>query len=225
MSDKKSGNKVIKVVAGIIGAAAAVVAGAYLIGRLNGEQETDNEELKLIKLDNKNSKLPPEPLKAGKEKVEEVKTVAHKKVEKAEEELKAQKEEAKEFKEEFKAKRHLNEEKLPDDLEGEYPDLSNRKIESIRKQIASMIESMPDKKEVNLVHYVTFDNAEQAKLFAGLCQSEGYTVTNNNEQENELNLGKKSPLDQRVLERVILNLANRAAKDGGAYKGWAIKVN
>ena len=32
MSNKKSGNKVIKVVAGVIGAAAAVVAGAYLIG-------------------------------------------------------------------------------------------------------------------------------------------------------------------------------------------------
>ncbi len=225
MSDKKSGNKVIKVVAGLIGAAAAVVAGAYLIGRLNGEQETDSEELKLIKLNNKNPKLPPEPLKAGKEKLEEVKAVAQKKVEAAHEELEAQKEVAKEFKEEFKAKRHLNEEKLPDDIEGEYPDLSNRKIESIRKQIASMIESMPDKKEVNLVHYVTFENGEQAKVFAGLCESEGYSVANNNEQENELNLGKKSPLDQRVLERVILNLANRAAKDGGAYKGWAIKVN
>lgn len=225
MSNKKSGNKVIKVVAGVIGAAAAVVAGAYLIGRLNGEQETDSEELKLIKLDNKNPKLPPEPLKAGKEKLEEVKAVAQKKVEAAHEELEAQKEVAKEFKEEFKAKRHLNGEKLPDDIEGEYPDLSNRKIESIRKQIASMIESMPDKKEVNLVHYVTFENGEQAKVFAGLCESEGYSVANNNEQENELNLGKKSPLDQRVLERVILNLANRAAKDGGAYKGWAIKVN
>ena len=72
---------------------------------MNGEQETDSEELKLIKLDNKNPKLPPEPLKAGKEKLEEVKAVAQKKVEAAHEELEAQKEVAKEFKEEFKAKR------------------------------------------------------------------------------------------------------------------------
>ena len=66
MADR--GKKVMKLFGGLFGAAAAVIAGAYLLGKMAGEDQED-EEVTLITLDDKKI----EPVK---EELVEVESVA-----------------------------------------------------------------------------------------------------------------------------------------------------
>lgn len=234
-----AGRMIGKFIGGVIGAAAAVVAGAYIIGKIASEdqKEEDEEEVTLIKLEKEEEKgepreeeseeIPerkvkePEAVKEASQEVDEIK-IEGPQEEKEEPAEEPEEEEKEEPAEEPKEERKEEPSEVPQE-ENPYPLLSAHKASSICKQVGAMLESAPDAKVLRLNHYVLFEDEDAAMKYAEKKNGDGFDVAVNKDNPKEVHLIRQAEAEKGLLEKMILGLAEEAAEDKGTYKGWAIE--
>jgi Protein of unknown function (DUF1260). len=105
-----------------------------------------------------------------------------------------------------------------------YPHLTERKIESIIKQVNTMVDALKGLDILNLQHYVVFEDEQKAYDFVEEMKGVGYN-TAFGDSNYEVNLSKQYDLEVIDLEKEILALADMSTEKEGIYKGWAVKSN
>ena len=105
-----------------------------------------------------------------------------------------------------------------------YPHLTERKIESIIKQVNTMVEALKGLDILNLQHYVVFEDEQKAYDFVEEMKGLGYN-TAFGDSNYEVILSRQYDLEVVDLEKEILALADMSTEKEGIYKGWAVKSN